>query len=63
MISVTDKQWFERKVNKNLIEKIKQDHSYSEIVSKLIMSRNGDSTEIGNISNNLEISNIFRVFL
>ena len=60
MISVTDKQWFERKVNKNLIEKIKQDHNYSEIVSKLIISRNLDSTEISSITNNLEISNIFK---
>jgi single-stranded-DNA-specific exonuclease len=60
MISVSGKKWLERKVNKNLIDKIKQDYKYSEIVSKLIVSRNFDLTEISGITNDLKIPNIFK---
>ena len=60
MISVSGKNWIERKVNKNSVEKIKQDYKFNEILSKLIVSRNFDETEINNINNNLEIINIFK---
>ena len=60
MISVSGKKWIERKVNKNSVEKIKQDYKFNEILSKLIVSRNFDETEINNINNNLEIINIFK---
>ena len=59
MISVSDKKWVEKKVNKNLVEKIKQDFNFNEILSKLIVSKNFDITEINNINNNLKITNIF----
>ena len=60
MISVSKKKWLEREVNKNLKDKIKQDHKYSEIISKIIISRNFDSTEISCISNILNIPNVFK---
>ena len=46
-------------INKNSIEKLKQDHNFSETLSKLIISRNFDQDEIFSIENNLEIHNIF----
>jgi single-stranded-DNA-specific exonuclease len=60
MISVSGKKWVEQKVNKNSVDKIKQDFNFSEILSKLIVIRNYDISEINNINNNLEIVNIFR---
>ena len=59
MISVTGKKWEQKKTNKNSIEKLKQDHKFSEILSKLIVSRNFDQDEIYSIENNLELTNIF----
>ena len=60
MISISGKKWIERKVNKNSIDKIKQDFQYSEFLSKLIVSRNFNLTEITNIDHHLDISNIFK---
>ena len=60
MISVSGKNWIERKVNKNSVEIIKQDYKFNEILSKLIVSRNFDEDEINNINNNLKIINIFK---
>jgi len=59
MISVTGKKWEEKKTNKNSIEKLKQDHDFSEILSKLILSRNFDEDEIYSIKNDLDLKNIF----
>ena len=42
MISVSGKKWTQQKVNKNLVEKIKQDHGLGNILSQLIISRNFD---------------------
>jgi single-stranded-DNA-specific exonuclease len=60
MISVSGKKWNEQKVNKNSTEKIKQDFGFNDILSKLIVLRNYDITEINNINNNLKIINIFK---
>ena len=60
MISISDKIWIEKKVNKNLVEKIKQDFNLEDIISKLIISRKFDITEIANIDKNLNINNIFK---
>ena len=60
MISVSGKNWIERKVNKNSVKKIKQDYKFNEILSKLIVSRNFDEDEINNINNDLKIINIFK---
>ena len=59
MISITGKKWFEKKTNKNSVEKIKQDHNLSTILSKLIISRNFDQDEIFSIENNLKLNNVF----
>mgnify|MGYP001175076626 FL=1 len=60
MISVSDKIWTEQKVNKNLVEKFKQDHGLSNILSKLIISRNYDASEIFGINNYQKLINIFK---
>jgi len=60
MISVSGKIWTEHKVNKNLVEKFKQDYGFSDILSKLIISRNYDSSEIYGINNKQKLKNIFK---
>ena len=50
MISISGKNWVEKKVNKNLIEKIKQDFNFKDILARLIVLRNYDITEINNIN-------------
>ena len=60
MISVSGKIWTEQKVNKNLVEKFKQDYGLSEILSRLIISRGYDSSEIYGIDNNQKLINIFK---
>jgi len=60
MISVSGKIWTEQKVNKNLVEKFKQDYGLGDILSKLIISRKYDSSEIYGINNNQNLTNIFK---
>ena len=60
MISVTGKSWAQQKVNKNLVEKVKQDYGLGDILSQLIITRNYDITEIYGINNNQKITNIFK---
>ena len=59
MISVSGKKWEEKKVNKNLIEKFKQDFNFTDILSKLVISRNFDETELSSIDNHLVLNNVF----
>ena len=59
MISVSGKHWEEINVNKRLIEKIKSEQNISELIAKLIISRNFDETEIYSIRNEVELSNPF----
>ena len=59
MISVTGKLWKQKKINRNSIEKVKQDHDFSEILSKLIITRKFDQTEIYSIDNDLDLTNVF----
>ena len=60
MISVSGKKWIEQKVNKNSVEKIKQDFNFSDILAKLILLRNYDITEINSINNNLKLINVLK---
>ncbi len=60
MISVTRKNWSQQKVNKNLVEKVKQDYGFDHILSHLIISRNYDSSEIFSINNSQKLTNIFK---
>ncbi len=60
MISVSGKKWIQHNVNKNLIEKTKQDYGLSDILSQLIISRNYDLSEIYGIQNSQKLTNIFK---
>ena len=60
MISVSGKTWTQQKVNKNLVEKVKQDYGFSEIISQLIISRKYDLSEIYGIQNKQKIINLFK---
>jgi len=60
MISVSGKIWTEQKVSKNLVEKYKQDYGLSDILCKLIVSRNYDSSEIYEINNKQKLLSIFK---
>ena len=59
MISVSGKSWKQKKINKNLAEKIKQDYDFSDILSKLVVSRTFDPTELSSINNDLVLNNVF----
>ena len=60
MISVSGKTWTQQKVNKNLVEKVKQDYGFSDILSHLIISRKYDQSEIYGIKNKQKITNLFK---
>ena len=59
MISISGKKWQQKKTNKNSIEKLQQDYNYSEVLSRLLVSRNFDESEIHSIENNFELRNVF----
>ena len=59
MISVSGRNWVQKKINKNSVEKLKQDYNFSDIVSKLIISRNFDETELYSINNDINLNNVF----
>jgi single-stranded-DNA-specific exonuclease len=59
MISVSGKTWIQQKVNKNLVEKFKQDYNFNEHLSQLIVSRNFDESEINDLIYKLKITNNF----
>ena len=60
MIFVSGKTWTQQKVNKNLVEKVKQDYGFSDILSQLIISRKYDLSEIDGIKNKQKIINLFK---
>jgi len=59
MISVSGKKWEQKKTNSNLIEKLKQSYNFSDILSKLVISRKFDQTELSSIDNDLNLNNVF----
>ena len=59
MISVSGRSWEQNITNKNSVEKLKQDYNLSDIVSKLLISRQFDETELNTINNNIYLNNIF----
>jgi single-stranded-DNA-specific exonuclease len=59
MISISGKKWEQKKINKNLIEKLKQDFNFSSILSRLVLSRKFDQTELSTIDNNFILNNVF----
>jgi len=62
MISVSNREWSERKFNENLVNKCSQDNNFSQILSKLIVTRNFIDDEIYTINNskNVNFSNVFK---
>ena len=59
MISVSGKKWEQKKINQNLVEKLKQDYGFNDILSRLIISRKFDSEEIATINTDLDLNNVF----
>ena len=49
MISVSGKKWEQKKINQNLVDKLKQDYNFSDILSRLIISRKFEVDEIATI--------------
>ena len=59
MISVSGKKWEQKKINQNLVDKLKQDFNFDDILSRLIISRKFDKDEITTIDNDLDLNNVF----
>ena len=60
MISVTGKKWEQKRINQNIVDKLKQDFNFSDILSRLIISRKFDDDEIATIiCNDLDLNNVF----
>jgi len=59
MISVSGKKWEQKKINQNIVDKLKQEYDFSEILSRLIISRKFDNEEIATINTDLDLNNIF----
>nr|MBC8307621.1 DHH family phosphoesterase [Pelagibacterales bacterium] len=62
MNSVSNREWGERKFNENLVNKCSQDNNFSQILSKLIVSRKFNDDEIYAINNskNVNFPNVFK---
>ena len=59
MISVSGKKWVQKKINRNLVQKLTQDYNFSDVVSSLAIARNFDLTELNTIDNHLNLNNVF----
>ena len=59
MISVSGRKWEQKKINQNLVNKLKQDFDFSDILSRLIISRKFQDDEIATINTDLDLNNIF----
>ncbi len=59
MISVSGKKWEQKKINQNLVDKLKQDFNFSDILSRLIISRKFEDDEIATINTDLNLNNVF----
>jgi single-stranded-DNA-specific exonuclease len=59
MISVSGKKWEQKKTDRNLVEKLKQDFNFSDVLSSLAISRKFDQTELSTINNSLNLNNVF----
>jgi single-stranded-DNA-specific exonuclease len=59
MISVSGKKWKQKTINQNLVDKLKQDFNFSDILSRLIISRKFEVDEIATIYTDLDLNNVF----
>ena len=60
MKSVSGKYWEEERYSQRIIDKIKIEHNFSDLISRLIIKNNLDKDEIFSINNNLKIVNPFK---
>ena len=60
MISVSRRNWQEIKINENIVKKTQQANDFSNLISRLLVSRKFDDEEIYSIKNYIELSNKFR---
>ena len=59
MISISGRKWEQKKNNKNLVEKLKQDFNFTDVLSNLIITRKFNKFELNTINNSLNLINIF----
>ncbi|MDB2382027.1 single-stranded-DNA-specific exonuclease RecJ [Candidatus Pelagibacter bacterium] len=59
MISVSGKKWEPKKINQNLVDKLKQDFNFNDILSRIIISRKFEDDEIATIDTDLDLNNVF----
>ena len=59
MISISGKKWEQKKINQNIVDKLKQEYNFSEILSRLIISRKFNNDEIATINTDLDLNNVF----
>ena len=59
MISVSGKKWEQKKISQNLVDKLKQDFNFTDILSRLIISKKFDKDEIATIDTDLDLNNVF----
>ena len=59
MLSISGINWEELRLNQRKIEKFKIEYNFSEILSKFLISKNFNQTEIYSINNKVNLSNPF----
>ena len=59
MLSVSGKNWEETKVSSRILDKLKNDNNFSELVSKIIISNNFDELEINTLKEKISLHNPF----
>jgi len=59
MISVSGKKWEQKKINQNLVDKLKQDSNFSDTLCRLIISKKFEVDEIATINTDLDLNNVF----
>ena len=59
MISISGKNWEQKKINQNIVDKLKQDFNFSDILSRLIISKKFEDDEIATIDTDLDLNNVF----
>jgi single-stranded-DNA-specific exonuclease len=59
MISISGKKWEQKKINQNLVDKLKQDFDFSDILARLIISKKFEDDEIATINTGLDLNNVF----
>ena len=59
MLSVSGKNWEETKVSSRILDKLKNEKNFSEIVSKIIISNNFNDLEINTLKEKISLQNPF----